>query len=114
MRLDFVVQQLLETTGDEAISLDVLADALAPHDASPDEIDAVIDALERAGRVVGELNPSVREDLLRVLPAARALKQSAGRGPTLDEIATETDLSVQRVRAALLFGRVLSRGARAR
>ena len=77
---------------------------------STDEVDAILTALEAAGRrIVGPEGARGADTLRAVLPAARALAASLGRTPTIDEIATQLGVPADRVRHALALGRVMGR-----
>ena len=77
---------------------------------STDDVDALLTALEEAGReVAGPEGARGVKNLQRVIPAARALAVSLGRPPTLAELAAQTGLSEEDVRHALALGRVLGR-----
>jgi DNA-directed RNA polymerase sigma subunit (sigma70/sigma32) len=45
-----------------------------------------------------------------VLPLARDLRVKLGRAPTAEELAEAAGVSVEAVRTALFFGRVMGRG----
>jgi hypothetical protein len=101
---------LAASASNAVLSLDALAEALAPFGASHEEIDAVIEALEAAGRVVGPPEDGRLEDVLKqVLVAARSLASTLGRSATVAEIASHARLSEARVRQALELAKVLQR-----
>ncbi len=92
------------------ISLDVFAALQAPYGLSPEEVDALITAVEATGRRI-EADDSIRlqEELALVLPRARAFVVAHGRRPTVDELAAEAGVSTAIVRRALSFGRLIAR-----
>jgi len=107
--LDSVVRELIARSARE-VTLDEIGEALGALAASTDEIDAILSALEAAGRaIVGPEGGRGAETLRAVLPAARALAASFGRKPTIDEIAAHIGLPAERVRHALALGRVMGR-----
>jgi hypothetical protein len=92
------------------VTLDEVGEAAGVVAVSTDDADALLAALEAAGRViVGPEGQRGVGNLQRVLPAARALAASLGRAPTLAELAQETGLSEDDVRHALALGRVMGR-----
>jgi hypothetical protein len=92
------------------ISLDVFAALQAPYGLSPEEVDALITAVEATGRRI-EADDSIhlQEELALVLPRARAFVVAHGRRPTVDELAAEAGVSAAVVRRALSFGRLIAR-----
>ncbi len=94
----------------DVVSLDVLAELQAPYGLSADEVDALIAAVEEAGRTV-EADDSIRlrEELALVLPRARAFVTEHGRRPSVDELAEACGVSAAVVRRALSFGRLIAR-----
>lgn len=108
--LDSVVARFSERA---ALSLDELAEALEDPRVSYADVEAVIDALERAGVDVGEASDAdLPGDLRQVMKAARALDGELGRRPTIDEIAARAALGRGVVHRALLYGRTISLGPR--
>jgi hypothetical protein len=103
-----ILERLLASSSNE-VSLDEVGDAIGAQLVTQPEIEELLDALERAGRRVGEGTPDLREHLRRVLRAARQLRSVERREPTVDAIAKATGLSSGEVRAALLYASVLSR-----
>ena len=92
------------------VSLDEVGDALGATAASQEEIDTMLQAIEAAGRSVGEPEGRHGETSLRiVLEAARALRLETGRAPTATQIADRSGLAVERVRHALALARVISK-----
>ena len=107
--LEEVVRSLLARAPHE-VTLDEIGDALGTLAVTTDEIDAVLSALEAAGRAIaGPEGGRGAETLRAVLPAARALAASLGRRPTIDEIAASVGLPAERVRHAIALGRVMGR-----
>lgn len=109
--LEAIVESLVvqgETS--RSLTLDEIGEALGTTVASADDVDAMLTALEAAGRVI--LSPETGDAtgrLRQVLGAARDLRARNGRRPTPAEIAEQTALPVGSVRAALLLGRVMGR-----
>lgn len=92
------------------VSLDAMGEAIGLVPVSTDEVDALMTALENAGRrIVGPEGARGVGNLRRVIPAARALAATLGRKPTLGEIAAETGIGEDDVRHALALGRVMGR-----
>jgi hypothetical protein len=106
--LDAILERLLALNAAD-ISLDAVGDAIGTELVSQAEIEALLDALKRAGRRVGEGTPDLRDNLRRVLQAARQLRSVERREPTVGAIANATGLSSGEVHAALLYASVLSR-----
>jgi Sigma-70 region 3 len=100
---------LLETTGAEVVSLDRVAEAIGAAAVTMQEIEAILDALDAAGRRVEAEVKDPPAALARVLKAVRSFSAVSGRRPTLPEIAQHSGLSVGEVRFALLYARVLVR-----
>jgi len=94
---------------ERSLSLDSIGDAIGALFVTPDEIGAILDALEGAGRSIAVEQSSARQSLAGVLGAARELSRELGRKPTALEIAERSGLSLDAVRTALLFARVLQR-----
>lgn len=92
------------------VTLDEVGEAVGVLPVSTDEVDALLTALEKAGRtVVGPEGARGVGNLQRVLPAARELAARLGRRPTLAELTEKTGLSEDEVRHALALGRVMGR-----
>ncbi len=110
-KLEPVLARLLaDSEGSRSVTLDEVGDAVGVVPVATDDVDALLAALERAGRaVVGPHGQRGVGNLQRVLPAARNLAASLGRPPTLAELAAETGLTEEDVRHALALGRVMGR-----
>jgi hypothetical protein len=92
------------------LDLDVIGDAIGTTPVSTEDVEALFAALEAHGRGVAELSSeAVGVALRRVLTVARALRLETGVVPTPTEIAARADLTVETVRGALLFARVIQR-----
>jgi hypothetical protein len=109
--LDAVVKRLLTASEDgRAVTLDAIGEALGTEPVTSEEVDAIMTALEAKGRAIrGPEGARGAAALRLVLPAVRALAARLGRRPTLEEIATETSLTVDDVRHALALGSVMGR-----
>lgn len=104
MIIDDVVRKLLVAHGAE-ITLDQIGEAIGTRLATPPEIEAIIDALEKKGRKVvtprggeGELH------LKKVLDARRALGKAS-----IADLAAHTGLTESEVRHALELAKVMQR-----
>ena len=108
--LDAVLAGLLAASEDaRTVRLDDIGDAIGTAPVTADAIDALIDALERAGRKVGGAEGlSGVEALHRVVDAARQLV-AQGQRPKVTDLVHATGLAEGEVRKALLFARVLGR-----
>lgn len=100
---------LAEIAEGAAISLDAFAERVASHGLSSDAIDALIGALERAGRSVEADPMALRGELGVVLAHARRFVSERGRRPTVDELAIAASVPADVVRRALVFGRLMAR-----
>jgi hypothetical protein len=100
---------LAETPAGQEIALDRVGDLVGAQHFTHDEVDAVIAAVESAGRPVTAPRATARADLHSVLAAARAIERETGRRATVEAIATRTGLSIEAVRQALALGRVMGR-----
>lgn len=102
---------LAETDDARTLELDRVGEALGAMRIDAAEIEALLDALETAGRtLIFPSGPQGVAMLRRVLPASRALAKELGRTPHVDEIASKIGASVAEVRRALLLATVMSRG----
>jgi hypothetical protein len=110
-KLAAVLETLLAASATtKVVTLDSIGEAIGVVAVSTDDVDALITALEGAGRrVAGPEGQRGVGNLQRVLPAARALAGRLGRAPTLAEIAVETGIGEDDVRHALALGRVMGR-----
>ena len=109
--LDAVVKRLLASSEDgRAATLDAIGEALGTEPVTSEEVDAIMTTLEAGGRAIqGPEGARGAAALRLVLPAVRGLAARLGRRPTLEEIATETSLTVDDVRHALALGSVMGR-----
>jgi DNA-binding MarR family transcriptional regulator len=108
--LQSIVDALLaKSAPGEAVSLDQLGEAVGDRAVSQDEIEAMLAALERAGRPVSSPRRDGRADLHTVLRAARALREQHGRPATVAELSAHTGLSPEAVRSALALAQVMGR-----
>ncbi|HEX7476751.1 MAG TPA: sigma-70 domain-containing protein [Polyangiales bacterium] len=104
-----IVERLL-ARHEQVVDLDSLADEIGVAAVNAQEIDAMLSALEHAGRSVGgpaASGPSA--GLGQVLGAARRLRAELGRTPSATEIAASENLELSTVRTALLFARIVQR-----
>jgi hypothetical protein len=110
-KLVAVAEKLLaDSAASKTVSLDAMGEAIGLVPVSSEDVDALMTALEAAGRqVVGPEGARGVANLQRVIPAARALSATLGRAPTVDELASETGIAVDDVRHALALGRVMGR-----
>lgn len=106
-----IVDALLEASASSGeVTLDALGDAIGARAITPAEIDAMIGALEGAGRkVVTPAGGAGEARLSAVVAAARALAPVLGRKPTASEIAARAGLSADEVRHALALLKVMQR-----
>lgn len=107
--LQAIVDTLLEASAaTREVTLDALGDAIGTRAITPPEIDAMITALEEAGRkVVGPQGGEGEDRLKKVVATARELGPELGRKPTVAEIAERAGLSVEDVRHALALLKVM-------
>lgn len=103
-----ILEQLLATHG-SVVSLDDVAEAVGAAAVTFEDIEAVFDGLEAAGRRVDSEVKDPPAALARVLATARSFSAASGRRPTLPELAEHSGLSLGEVRFALLYARVLVR-----
>lgn len=106
-----IVERLLAESEDaREVHVDAIGEAIGTVNAGPAEIEAIFQALEAAGRtIVAPEGADLPAKLRAVLVATRQLATRLGRRPTLAEIAAESGLTVEVVRHALAFGRILGR-----
>ena len=92
------------------VHLDAVGEAIGTRAITTPEIEAILDALEAAGRkVVGPEGGAGEERLKTVIATARALAPELGRKPTVAEIAARSGLSEDDVRHALFLVKVMQR-----
>jgi hypothetical protein len=103
-----IVEALLAQKA-EPVSLDAVAEAMGGAALTFEDIEAVFDALEAAGRRVESEPRDPPAALAKVLGTVRSFSALSGRRPTLLEIAEHSGLSLGEVRFALLYARVLIR-----
>ena len=102
-------QLLAASAADGRISLDAIGDAIGARRGEIAEIEALIAALEDAGRhVVGPEGGGGEGRLGRVVNAARRLRVT-GVTPTIAAIVAETGMSREEVQHALALARVMQR-----
>lgn len=107
---DALAVLLAASADSRAVTLDELGDALGTLAVSTDEIDAMITALEAAGRSVDSARGGHGEASLHVvLRTARELKGELGRNPSSQEISTRAGLPMDRVLHALRLAKVMAR-----
>lgn len=106
-----VLTQLLtasQTTG--KIELDAIGHALGTLAVSTDDIDALLTQLETRGReIISPSGGGTEKHLKLVVAAARTLKTTRARRPTLSEVATQAGLTPQQALVALALLRVMQR-----
>lgn len=103
-----IVRELLALP-DERISLDAVADAIGAAAVTFEDIGAIFDAVDAAGRQLHSEPRDPPAALSQVLATVRRFSAVSGRRPTLAEIAEHSGLGLGEVRFALLFARVLVR-----
>ena len=102
---------LAKSVTSKAVTIDEVGEALGGMRVDPTEIEALLVALEAAGRsVIVPTGATGIASLKVVLPATRALTIALGRKPHVDEIASKSGLSAADVRRALLLAQVMGRG----
>lgn len=109
--LQAIVDALLEASTDaREVTLDAMGEAIGARAITSEEIDAMISALEAAGRkVVAPAGGTGEARLKEVVAAARALGPELGRKPTVAEIAARSGLSAADVHHALALLKVMQR-----
>lgn len=109
--LDQVVAQLLqESEASGHVSLDQIGDAIGARAVSYVDVDAVIAALEAAGRTVeAGAKPRGEEHLQLIIRGIRELSTQLGRRPTQQELVERTGLSQAEVSHALQLARIMQR-----
>jgi hypothetical protein len=92
------------------VTLDEIGDALGVLAVSQEEIEAVLQAIEAAGRrVMGPEGGNGEATLGVVLDVARGLRLETGKAPTATQIAAKAGLPVEKVRHALALARVIAK-----
>ena len=109
--LQSIVDALLASSASSfEVSLDAMGEAIGARAIASEEIDAMIVALEAAGRKVTAPGGGAGEDRLKaVVAAARSLGPELGRKPTIAEIAARSGLSADEVGHALALLKVMQR-----
>lgn len=106
-----IVDELLEASADShEIHLDAVGEAIGARAITTPEIEAIMDALDAAGRrLVGPKGGDGEARLKTVVATARALQPELGRKPTVAEIADRSGLTEAEVRHALTLAKVVQR-----
>jgi hypothetical protein len=87
------------------VDLNDIAEIIGARSVSYEEVDHIVDRLEALGLVVGEpIDVTEVSVMKRVLTAARTLRSSLGRTPTIAEVALSSGHPVHVVRRALERG----------
>ena len=109
--LEQVVEQLLrDSEASGVVSLDQIGDAIGTRAVSYVDVDAVIGALEVAGRAVeAGAKPRGEDHLQRIVGSIRELSAQLGRRPTQPEIIAHTGLTQAEVSHALQLARIMQR-----
>jgi hypothetical protein len=109
--LQAIVDALLASSADtRQVNLDALGEAIGARAITTPEIEAMIDALDAAGRkLVGPEGGAGEDRLKTVIATARTLGPELGRKPTIPEIAARSGLSDDEVRHALFLVKVMQR-----
>jgi hypothetical protein len=109
MNIDDVLRSLLERHQD-VVPLDAIGDAIGARAISTEQIEQLLDAIERSGRTIAAPTEARGVETLRkVIPTARALGNELGRTATVTEIAARANLAEDEVRRALLLAKVMQR-----
>ena len=107
--LESIMHRLL-ARNDKLLGLDTISDYIGTAAVSAADIDALFDALEARGCVIGEPDAApASAHLGTVLSTARELKAELGRVPKVDEIAQRSGLASDSVRLALLFVKIVQK-----
>ena len=109
--LQAIVDALLAASAASGeVQLDAVGEAIGAQAITTPEIEAIIEALDKAGRkLVGPQGGAGEDRLKAVVAAARTLGPTLGRKPTVAEIATHSGLSEAEVRHALALVKVMQR-----
>jgi hypothetical protein len=103
-----ILAQLLAESG-QVVALDAVADAIGAAAVTMQDIEAIFEGLEAAGRSIEAERRDPPAALKQVLATVRSFSAISGRRPTLPEIAQHSGLSIANVRFAMLYARVLLR-----
>jgi len=107
--LQAIVDRLLAVHQDR-VELDAIGEAIGTLAIDTAGIEAILDAIEAAGRtIVAPSGGTGIAALRKVVPAARLLSKELGRTARVPEIAARAGLSEAEVRQALLLAKVMSR-----
>ena len=106
-----IVDDLLAASADSReIHLDAVGEAIGARAITTPEIEAIMDALDAAGRkLVGPQGGDGEARLKTVVATARTLQPELGRKPTVAEIAARSGLTEDDVRHALTLAKVMQR-----
>ncbi len=109
--LQAIVDRLLAASAESGeVQLDEVGAAIGARAVTAPEIEAIIDALDAAGRKLVGPDGGAGEDRLKaVVAAARTLGPALGRKPTVAEIAAHAGISEADVRHALALVKVMQR-----
>jgi hypothetical protein len=109
--LQAIVDELLAASEDSReVHLDAVGEAIGARAITTPEIEAIMDALDAAGRkLVGPNGGSGEDRLKTVIATARVLGPELGRKPTVAEIAARSGLGEDEVRHALALAKVMQR-----
>jgi hypothetical protein len=105
--LTAIVDALAARGGD--VSIDDLGDAIGVRAVTPDEIDAMMRAIEARGIAIVAPAGGAEKHLGAVVKATRALRAELGRTPTIAEVAARAAIAETDVRHALALARVMQR-----
>jgi hypothetical protein len=103
-----ILAQLLMESG-QVVALDAVADAIGAAAVTMQDIEAIFDGLEAAGRTIEAERRDPPAALKQVLATVRSFSAVSGRRPTVPEIAEHSGLTVADIRFAMLYARVLVR-----
>ena len=105
-----IVERLLATTmPGQAVSLDTVGDVVGSLPVTYEQIGAIIDALEGAGRTIAQAEIDVADALRRVLSAAREARAAGSATPSVQQLQQATGLDRTTVLASLRFADTLKR-----
>jgi hypothetical protein len=103
-----IIAQLLADSA-QVVALDAVAEAIGAAAVTMQDIEAIFDGLEAAGRAIEAERRDPPAALKQVLATVRSFSAISGRRPTVSEIAQHSGLSIADVRFAMLYARVLVR-----